>query len=222
MSKSTKVIAGLGVVAALGVAALPLASFATSGDYGTVAVSATVPDAISMTIDGTATTASGVAGNAVNFGNVAQGAIAESDGTTIKNNVTVVSSNAAYNFKVTNTSTGQSGGSGTAGALGSSTSEIEAFASATKPTASQTTSGWGFRVTKTSGTLSNTAYDASTLISGSDKTYIGVPTTETTLDAVATPASSTTGTYTMEYGIQISTTQASGTYTGSITYKVTS
>ena len=208
MSKSTKVIAGLGVVAALGVAALPLASFATSGDYGTVAVSATVPDAISMTIDGTATTGSGVAGNAVAFGNVATGAIAVSDGSTIKYNV-------AYNFKVQNTS--NSG----AGDLASSTSTIAPFATATKPTTGQSTSGWGFRVTKTSGTISATAYDDATLMDGADKTYIGVPTSETTLDAVAAPAAAITGTYTMEYGLQVSNDQASGTYTGSITYKVT-
>ena len=215
MSKSTKVIAGLGVVAALGVAALPLASFATSGDYGTVAVSATVPDAISMTIDGTATTGSGVAGNAVAFGNVAQGAIAVSDGSTIQNNVTVISSNAAYNFKVTNTS------AGTNGALKSTTSEIAPFATATKPATGQSTSGWGFRVTKTGGAISATAYDDATLMDGSDKTYIGVPTTETTLDAVNAPAAAVTGTYTMEYGLQVSDSQASGTYNGSITYKVT-
>ena len=139
MSKSTKIIAGFGVAAALGVAALPLASFATSGDYGTVAVSAVVPDAISMTIDGNAPEEGVAAGNNVAFGNVAQGAFAESDGTTIKNNVTVISSNAAYNFKVQNTSTGANG------ALASATSTIAPFAEATKPAANQATSGWGFR-----------------------------------------------------------------------------
>lgn len=216
MSKSTKIIAGFGVAAALGVAALPLASFATSGDYGTVAVSAVVPDAISMTIDGNAPEEGVAAGNNVAFGNVAQGAFAESDGTTIKNNVTVISSNAAYNFKVQNTSTGANG------ALASATSTIAPFAEATKPAANQATSGWGFRVTKDGGAISATDYDNATLKDASEaKTYIGVPTTETTLDAVAAPSASTTGTYTMEYGIQVGTSQASGTYNGSIIYKVT-
>ena len=50
MSKSTKVIAALGVVAGLGVAALPLSSFAAS--TGDVNVKVEVGSTISMTIDG--------------------------------------------------------------------------------------------------------------------------------------------------------------------------
>lgn len=55
MSKSTKIIAALGVVAGLGVAALPMASYAaTAGQTisGNVAVGASVNDAIAMTITG--------------------------------------------------------------------------------------------------------------------------------------------------------------------------
>lgn len=49
MSKSTKIIAALGVVAGLGVAALPLSSFAA--ETGDVNVKVTVGSTISMTID---------------------------------------------------------------------------------------------------------------------------------------------------------------------------
>lgn len=50
MSKSTKIIAALGVVAGLGVAALPLNSFAA--ETGDVNLKVTVGSTISMTIDG--------------------------------------------------------------------------------------------------------------------------------------------------------------------------
>ena len=51
MSKSTKIIAALGVVAGLGVAALPLSSYATDGTVsGNVTISATITDSIAMRI----------------------------------------------------------------------------------------------------------------------------------------------------------------------------
>ncbi len=51
MSKSTKIIAALGVVAGLGVAALPLSSYATEGEVsGNVTISATITDSIAMRI----------------------------------------------------------------------------------------------------------------------------------------------------------------------------
>ena len=52
MSKTTKIIAALGVVAGLGVAALPAFSYATSTVAGQVNISAEVQEAIAMTIQG--------------------------------------------------------------------------------------------------------------------------------------------------------------------------
>lgn len=52
MSKTTKIIAGLGVVAGLGVAALPIASFAASTVAGEVQLDVEVNEAIAMTILG--------------------------------------------------------------------------------------------------------------------------------------------------------------------------
>ena len=52
MSKTTKIIAALGVVAGLGVAALPAFSYATSTVAGEVELSAEVNEAIAMTILG--------------------------------------------------------------------------------------------------------------------------------------------------------------------------
>ena len=52
MSKSTKIIAALGVVAGLGVAALPAFTYATETVSGTVDVYVEIPEAIAMTIVG--------------------------------------------------------------------------------------------------------------------------------------------------------------------------
>ncbi len=60
MSKSTKVIAALGVVAGLGVAALPAFTYAASSVAGEVELSVNVDEAIAMTIKGNAEQAAGV------------------------------------------------------------------------------------------------------------------------------------------------------------------
>ena len=52
MSKSTKIIAALGVVAGIGAAALPMASYATQSVNGNVDLYVEVPEAIAMTIVG--------------------------------------------------------------------------------------------------------------------------------------------------------------------------
>ncbi|MBQ3309784.1 hypothetical protein IJG78_03885 [Candidatus Saccharibacteria bacterium] len=52
MSKSTKIIAALGVVAGIGAAALPMASYATQSVSGNVDLYVEVPEAIAMTIVG--------------------------------------------------------------------------------------------------------------------------------------------------------------------------
>lgn len=51
MSKITKTIAALGVVAGLGVAALPLASYADSPDAETLTVNANIGSSFSLTVD---------------------------------------------------------------------------------------------------------------------------------------------------------------------------
>ena len=52
MSKTTKIIAALGIVAGLGVAAIPAASYATQSTTGDVQVDVNVEAAIAMTIEG--------------------------------------------------------------------------------------------------------------------------------------------------------------------------
>lgn len=59
MSKATKIIAGLGVVAGLGVAALPAMTYATSTVAGEVELSVDVNEAIAMTILGNGDPTSG-------------------------------------------------------------------------------------------------------------------------------------------------------------------
>ena len=56
MSKITKTIAALGVVAGLGVAALPLASYADSPDSKPITVNANIGSSFSLTVDKNAVT----------------------------------------------------------------------------------------------------------------------------------------------------------------------
>lgn len=56
MSKITKTIAALGVVAGLGVAALPLASYADSPDLETLTVNANIGQSFSLSVDKNAVT----------------------------------------------------------------------------------------------------------------------------------------------------------------------
>lgn len=62
MSKMSKVIAGLGVVAALGVAALPMASYAADK---AITVNASIDDSLSLTVDKEAVSMSLMNGGAI-------------------------------------------------------------------------------------------------------------------------------------------------------------
>ena len=84
MSKITKTIAALGVVAGLGVAALPLASYADSPDVETLTVNANIGQSFSLSVDKNAVTLT-----PINNGPVVN---TETDGGI---NATVTSNNAA-------------------------------------------------------------------------------------------------------------------------------
>lgn len=75
MSKMTKTIAALGVVAGLGVAALPLSSYADTADFD---VNATVLESISIT-----TEVAGEEATSLNLGNVTPGSALKSGAMTV-------------------------------------------------------------------------------------------------------------------------------------------
>ena len=215
MSKSTKIIAGLGVAAALGVAALPMASFADNYS-ALVPVEATVANSVKIEVkDMNADTPAWVAAQqadasgtnafadleTINFGSaIAPGAgVAKADQTEIR-----VTTNfpAGYTIGAVTTDLEQTIGSGSA--------SIADFATATAVSASgNTTSGWGINVQK----------NASDYVLGSATTYIG---SNGTFETVSDLTGQTVNTYVANYGLNVSATQAAGTYSGSVTYTVAS
>ncbi len=216
MSKSTKIIAGLGVAAALGVAALPMASFAANYS-ALVPVEATVANSVKIEVqDMNADTPAWVAAQqadasgtnafadleTIDFGSaIAPGAgVTKADQTEIR-----VTTNfpAGYTIGAVTTDLEQ--------AIGNSASaSIADFATATAVSASgNTTSGWGINVQK----------NASDYVLGSATTYIG---SNGTFETVSDITGQTVNTYVANYGLNVSNTQAAGTYSGSVTYTVAS
>ena len=218
MSKSTKIIAGLGVAAALGVAALPVASFAA--DYSaTVPVKATVANSIKIEVrDNNADTPAWVAaqradnptdGNAfanlttVDFGNVAPGA-----GTSLAAQTELrVTTNypAGYTISATTTDLDHETQAGVA---------IPDFDTATAIAATgNATSGWGINVQRTTN---SPAY-----LIGSATEYNGNDGTSA-FETQSGLTGLTSNEYTVGYGINVAEDQASGEYNGSVTFKVAS
>lgn len=226
MSKSTKIIAGLGVAAALGVAAIPVASFADTAGTHTVTVTASVAGDIvvkAATGDATATadaaltdiTGSSSTGS-IGFGNLG---IKDQK---VHANTTVIDVETNYPHGYTLSAdadelTNAVGGATIGRASG------EAFTTGTGDYAG-TSSAWGIKVAKavwdysasdwssTAGTLSNTngytTTDFNAIANG-------------TVDTTGNISTNTRNKYTMSYGIGIAEGQASGTYSGEIEYTVT-
>lgn len=217
MSKSTKIIAGLGVAAALGVAALPVASFAA--DYSaTVPVKATVANSIKIEVkDNNATTPAWVAAQqadaggvnafadltTVDFGNIAPGA-----GTSLAAQTELrVTTNypAGYTISATTTDLDHASQAGV---------DIPAFSTDTAIAATgNTTSGWGINVQRTTNTA--------TYLIGSATEYNGNDGTAA-FETQSGLTGLTANEYTVGYGINVADDQASGEYNGSVTFKVAS
>lgn len=222
MSKSTKIIAGLGVVAALGVAALPVASFAD--DYGThtVTVSAEVGGSITAKVaTGTNPTPSTWASTGtIQFGNLAGGDMLVHDDTTqidVETNYPNGYSLTAEAEALANNVTGGGEISLTNGAT------ITGTASA-KGTYNGATSVWGIKVTKTAYDYTNTdwASSASALSAGSDYSSTDFVSKATgTIDESGAISATTRNKYDINYGIAIASNQASGSYSGDIEYTLT-
>jgi hypothetical protein len=209
MTKTSKLIAGLTLVAGFGVAALPLASYADTTDTKTIDVTASVLDAASIsnpTID--------ACGNGIN---VTPTTIGASVGTA-KCDI-YISTNDQSGYKLSIDSLAAGSGFDNTNSLISSSNSISALGSTYAYTAGDVAGGgsgfdlssatnasaWGFNVKE------GTAYalDASG--------FYAVPAAKT---EVHTTSDASAHGYTLSFGATITATQAQGTYKDVITLTV--
>lgn len=218
MSKTTKVIAALGVVAGLGVAALPAFTYAAEV-AGQVQIDVVVPDAIAMTIEGNNdTTLGGVSvftpatateigdydttdGTAYDAANLqTSGSKTEllpnavSNDATFKSVITVFTNASGYSLVLEDGDDNNALVNGSATIPATSTTTLTAG-----------TSAWGYKV-------------------GSSATdWLAVPVNGSAANIKANGQSVATGDETeVYYGVATSATQAAGTYTDTVVYTATS
>ena len=217
MSKSTKIIAGLGVAAALGVAALPVASFAANYS-ATVPVQATVANSVKIEVkDMNAGTPAWTAAQQADSGSthafadlttVDFGSLAPGVGTSLADQTELrVTTNypSGYTISATTTDLDHATESGVA---------IPDFTTATAvATSGNTTSGWGISVQRTTNTP--------TYLIGSATAYNGNDGTSA-FETQSSLSGLTQNEYTVNYGINVGASQASGVYSGSVTFTVAS
>ena len=239
MSKSTKIIAGLGVAAALGVAALPVATFAaqTSTTYsGQVALSATIADELSITIDGDpmSTEAPITEGTDVTFmtpakgtegtdgyvapsANLAAGKFYKAGNTQI-----VIATNVPNFYTLQAAGTVLESDDATIAVAGTDASGENGLTGGENGDPYSGDSKWGIKVSgvdKNSSAISLSDGTDPTAFAGASKYLIG--TSATTVDYAAVSAGNIENTYSVEYGLGINEAQSSGVYTGTATYTVT-
>ena len=203
--KSTKIIAGLGVAAALGVAAIPVASFAEGEPQpasSTVNLSATIASDLSLTI------AEG--GNSINFGNaLSAGAASTAENAT---SVITVTTNWPNGYELTGKSTGDLAATGT-------TDKIAEFATASTISGEGAADGWGAHVAMKQGASFDNTSAFKDLTAGQYLGFNGA--TGRVIDKKAAKSGQVSNDYTVTYGLKAKANQASGTYTGTIPYTAT-
>ena len=216
--KSTKIIAGLGVAAALGVAALPVASFAAGGTTtkGTVTVNASVNGHLTIKMTNSAGTESDDIANTTSWTDtVGFGSLANKEQKVIAGATKIeVDTNYPNAYTLTGAATALANSVSGGGSIALTDGYNFDTAGSAEDTYTATTSVWGIKVVKSGNdsTLTNTdGYSSSTyksLASG-------------TIDSIASSTENQDNTYAISYGIGISPSQASGNYSGSIVYTVT-
>ena len=201
MSKSTKVIAALGVAAGLGIAALPAATFAEAQYTNNV-----VP--LKVIINDTLSLAGVTTGDFASTEGLTLAA-GQNDSTS-KTVWTAISNDTdGWTVSVAPTDTGTNILSN-----GVAADDISPFTSEVTDLSTNTTSGWGIKLNNLAQAVSAT---------GSHFTTSGFTGVTTGPDQVVT-SSTTSGTagQTFEtiYGIDLADDQAAGTYSGSITFTI--
>ncbi len=203
MSKSTKIIAG--VVAGLGMAALPLGAFATDVTSVTDTVSVTINPTCTFTTTSYTTAGSGEQANTAT----------SSYSATVANGATAsFNSDGAHQFTVVcNDNEGWKVTAGTPGNLtgGTGNNHPITYTAAALPSQAQAEGVWNAVVS--GDTIADTGIDNSGVLSGGYiKTNGGIIATE------AASTSTTGSTFTVTYGAYVGTNTAAGTYTGTIQY----
>jgi len=206
MTKTTKIIAALGVVAGLGVASLPLSSYAAASVSGNAKVNVTVTEAISMTIKGTDSSSTTVdqysgatsgtdnlTGNTINAGPassstpIAPNSKVEGTASTFASKVTVYTNDTA-GYKLT---------------VKGATAELKngSYTIPASATIAAGTSAWAFQ--------------------GGDITaWTAMKTTDQTIKSSGTKTTGGEATDVL-YAVSTSADQAAGTYTDTLTFTAT-
>ena len=220
MSKSTKIIAGLGVAAALGVAALPMASFAYTGT-GTVEVSANIAGTIGMQINTAAdgTMSSDIADDATQAGFAAAfGDVVLGNGyKKVGNTIIKVHTNQPGGYVLSATGANLTQTAGTAVIPASPAGVTVATDGAA---ISGAVSGWVITVDKTKTGTATTETLGSYFTNAASNSFKAKTTAET-IDTVSDVQTAYEGTYTIGYGLTVAENQPSGAYSGTITYVAT-
>ena len=242
MLKSTKIVAGLGVVAALSVATLPVASFATETNYtGQVSLTATLEDELEIKIDNVDMTnktlnpsdpdASGTAvafQNASGTTNLSAGhSYFTGDSTTV-----TISTNVPNTYTLVTSGSVLTSGNGDTIARagyydsGSGTGGLEVGQVSNVDTNGAEYSGssmWGLKISgedKNSNAITlKDSTNTNTAFQGADKYQISD--TGVVVDYAQVTGSKISNTYTVDYGIGINENQPSGVYSGTVYYSVT-
>lgn len=195
MSKMTKTIAALGVVAGLGVAALPLSSYAAVvTDSTDVTLNAVVGEAISVTTN--------AADDTVTINNVTANQDAK-EGSTV---LTIQTNNAnGYTLTI------EDADATTALKDASNTSYAGIATLKSGATLDKGTTGWGFKAsTTTDGVTANLT------------NWTGIKTTAQTLATRASGATATDGDQvTLTFGVVVDSTVPAGTYSDVVTLTAT-
>lgn len=236
MLKSTKIVAGFGVVAALSVAALPAASFAAQTDYsGQVSLTATLKDEISIQIDSNdmATTGTATSGTPVEFMNGA--ATPTNSLSTSKSYFTGNKTRITVTTNTPNTYTLSTSGSelvsttdsnnviARAGYYDSGTNTGGLSISSTNEDDYTGDSLWGIKI---SGVDKDSQAITLSTSGGTDSAFEGatryqISDTGTVVDYTQVTNGKISNTYSVDYGIGINADQPSGVYSGSAYYSVT-
>lgn len=234
MTKSTKIVSGLGLVAALSVAAVPVASFATETNYsGQVAVRATLADEIEIQIDGNDmdTTGSSTSGDLVEFMNdettpTNQLSAGHSYYTGNKTAITVAT-NVPNTYTLSTSGTALSSTDSSialAGFDGAASGNTGLTISSTNGATYSGDSMWGIKISgvdKSSNAISLTTDGTNaSAFAGAAKYQLGTG-SATTIDYAQVTGAKISNTYNVDYGIGINANQSSGVYNGAVYYSVT-
>lgn len=215
MSKSTKIIAALGVAAGLGVAALPAATFAAE-TVQTVPLKVVVADSFELSVTSTADTTDPETGEVTKgaFTGATGVALAAGASDNASSSTILAKSNRTGGYKVTVAGTGSDWNNGTT--LKRSATDADGIAPYENPVTYDgfenysTTTGWGIRIASSDEGVTTGNFNATT--------YTGVSGTNNIIEYSETTSGNAGKSVVANYGVSLKDGQPAGTYIGNITY----